>query len=156
MMKTLLVFALLCVFGASVWWLVRERPVEAKEYVVLSQTKEELNEKQKEQLASIKGLETTVSSIVVRFNPDCVGKMPLKIWLNENTKLVIDKYEQKNHENGCKSITWKEGKEIAVLSFSGQYVVGLVYTDNKVFAIEPLGDGLAAISQIDQTKFPKD
>jgi hypothetical protein len=31
-----------------------------------------------------------------------------------------------------------------------------VYTGNKVFSIEPLGEGLEAVTQLDQSKYPQD
>jgi len=50
----------------------------------------------------------------------------------------------------------KEDDESVILSASGKSVTGLIYSANKVYSVEPLGKGLHAIVQIDQTKFLND
>ena len=46
--------------------------------------------------------------------------------------------------------------ETVTLVARDKSVSGLVYADKKVFAVEPLGGGLHALVEVDQTKFPPD
>ena len=160
-----LLLLLVLVIGGG--WIVRcclvpappePEPINVKECALFSLFDKPLNEKQQEHFAQIKGMKTTVDLIVVKYYPDCMGVMPLRIPLNQHTVFIVDKYRWKinDDDNGARVINWKAGKDAVVLSFTGQNVTGLVYADNRLFAVEPLGDGLQAVSEVDQTKFPKD
>lgn len=50
----------------------------------------------------------------------------------------------------------KEGRNFVVLTVKEASATGLIYYGKKVYSVEPLGDFRVAISEIDQTKFPKD
>ena len=47
---------------------------------------------------------------------------------------------------------WKCEGQMVNLTVSGSNVTGMIYADKKVFSVEPLGKGLLAVSQVDQSK----
>src|SRR5262249_30806402 len=107
----------------------------------------------------IKRSPATVDVKIVRLQEGMLDDTtaPVVLELNPHVKLKMKDY-QISKEEGRVRFDWKgEGvTESVTLSIRDKCATGLVYTGNKVFSVEPLGDGLEAVTQLDQTKYPQD
>lgn len=132
----------------------------------------DLNEDQARVLARIKDSPATVPGTVqvVRVETEALAaaKSSLALALSADTKFDIPPgaRKQKLPSKGVKGdagmrLAWtdKGGNQSVSLSLTDKTETqpvtanGLIYADKKMFAVEPLGDGLQAIIQLDQTKY---
>jgi hypothetical protein len=80
---------------------------------------------------------------------------PVKLQLNKDHYLELKDYKI-SKEKGAVKLEWKgeEPNHSVTLSLRGKSVTGIIYTGEKVYSVEPLGNGLQAMVLLDQTKFP--
>lgn len=114
----------------------------------------------------IKKLPSTASPAAVRvivLQPDELKNKSTSLRFNlPDGKTLMQRSECSVDESygakGAKSLTWgkvETPRELVQLSFRGKSGTGLIYTGGKVYSVEPLRQGLHAIAQVDQSKFPK-
>lgn len=118
-----------------------------------------LTAQQTEMLDRITKHPSTVSVVVGRLREHALDEAdaPLTVILNHQHAVQWKKYEIKA-EDGKKVLEWQDAenpRESALVSFRGKSGTGLIYTGGKVYSVEPLGQGLHAIAQIKQSRFPK-
>jgi hypothetical protein len=119
----------------------------------------DLNEKQTKILERIKKSDATVNWQLTRLNPGALeaADTPIALSLPERATMEIRqakvaKTDERTH------VTWKGEKitESLQLSVVGRSTTGLVYTNDKVYSVEPIGNGLQCVAQLDQRKFKED
>lgn len=116
----------------------------------------DLKENEKKIYDRIKSQKTTVNIEVYRLN-NLFGAAEFAKVVDIRFAMLKDEIEIL----GCTSkkgvITLeKEGRNFVVLTVKDSTATGLIYSGKKVYSVEPLGNFRVAITEIDQTKFPKD
>ena len=121
-------------------------------------------EKQKKVLDRIKKSPGTVDLQVVRLKATA-GAMAdapveLDLALPGNGKFTATARTASTYapSDGGNRLVWKGDKasEAIQLRVAPKTVTGLIYTADKVYAVEPLGGGLQAVVQLDQSKYDDD
>ena len=114
----------------------------------------ELNPKQASILDRIKKSPATIDVKVVRVEKDALDepRTPLVVHLPGGKKLEMKDANVTKGDEHVK-LDWKKGDEVAHLTVAGKSVVGMIYGHGKVYAVEPIGNGLQAVIQVDQSKY---
>jgi hypothetical protein len=156
---------LLAGVGLCVWFLHRggEHVAPVVPTLLLERVdpgKYALNTRQARVLARIKKSPVAVNWKLSRLNRDGLkslgGAVVMHLAREESLEMVdpkLRKGERVTHLN------WKGGRatEACHLTISEEGTTsGLIYTRGKVFAVEPLGDDLIAVVELDQRKFAGD
>ena len=78
---------------------------------------------------------------------------PLVIELPDGRKFEARDCKVTRRPNGNTTVSCKDRGARGSITVSNQGAMGTLYYDDKVYTIEPLGKGIHAIYQIDQSKF---
>jgi len=115
----------------------------------------DLKEKQSLLLDRIKKDPATIKVEVVLLQEGLLSKLgsgPVVIHLPGAKNLEMKDYSITKNGSETK-IHWKKGDNASFISLTGKSVHGLIYDDKQVYSVSPLGSGLQAVSQIDQSKY---
>lgn len=120
---------------------------------------QKLDEKQAKLLERIVNHPTSVNHAVVRLlvkNLDNKPNIPLRISLGHNKYLEMGRGWKVDKRDDSSLLSWR-GKpdtlDMVSITFRGHTAIGLIYFDKKVYSVEPLGQGIHAIVELDQSKF---
>jgi peptidyl-Asp metalloendopeptidase len=119
----------------------------------------DLSEKQARVLDRIRHAPNTVSVSVTKLEaglPDSAD-VPLELQLNPNVTVRMKGYRVTKDKDAT-HLSWKKKdkpEEQCILSIRGNSATGLFYSGGKVYSVEPLGNGLQAVTEVDQRK-PKE
>lgn len=121
----------------------------------------ELPKAQEERLNRILKEKSTVKMLaIVSLRKDWDKETsPLMVFPLKSLPLQIKDYKI-TPTKSVKLLAWTGNKSEVILSVriyneTKQSVTGLIWYDNKVYAVEPLGEGFNVIVEVDQVKFPK-
>jgi Metallo-peptidase family M12B Reprolysin-like len=153
----LLLVALLSLKGADVYAGPEGRPF----LLAVDGDKIDLNDKQAKILARIKKSPGTIadSAQLSRIDEDAMptADTPALIQLPNGGSLKLRAQAVKKGKDPADGIRvdWMgdRGTENCMLRISRKSATGLIYTKDKVYAVEPLGNGLQVVVQLDQSKF---
>jgi len=113
-----------------------------------------LSPKQDAILKRIRDARDTVGVQVVKFQGVSLQDAPatLTVPLQPGASVELTGYKITQGKNSTR-IFWhnKSAEESATLSVVGDAVSGLIHADKRVYSIEPLGNRLHALVQVDQT-----
>jgi hypothetical protein len=80
---------------------------------------------------------------------------PLHVPLPGHEKdLELRGYRVKVDDAGTKHFTWRDRNQSADLTLTGDCWEGVIYANNQVYSVRPLGRGLHAVSRVDQSRLP--
>lgn len=120
-------------------------------FKLVDQNDLKMTEKQQRIFERLKKSPSTKSVVVLSLEPktlDVLGD-PLRLPMGAGKNLDIVKYTVTKADRS-RILAWGDK---STLSVSGEFVSGLIYTDDAVFELRPLGEGLHALAKLDQTKF---
>jgi hypothetical protein len=120
-------------------------------FKLVDQADIKMTEKQQRIFDRLKKSPATQSVVVLSLQPktlDVLGA-PLRLPLGAGKNLDLVKYSVTKADRST-VLAWGDK---STLSISGEFVSGLIFADDGVFELRPLGDGLHALARLDQTKF---
>ena len=123
-----------------------------------------LDDKQRKVFDRIKRSMVAVDVKVVQFQPDVLDStskeivVPLFDKAKANMRDFVLKKASDKGINASAHLTWKgEGiDQLATFSLREKSLTGLIYNNNEVYSVEPIGNGLQALTLLDQRKFKDD
>jgi hypothetical protein len=117
-----------------------------------------LNDKQKAALDRLKAKKEVLKTEVVKVNWNVADNGRATVCLLTGVCMPISDFVFIKDKTGNGFLKWenKQTGSIVFISKTDNSFTGLIYTGKHVFALEPLADGLHALSEIDQSKLPKD
>ncbi len=149
--------AVLCVVGlvmASVAACDEPAPKPLFEEVDMNSAK--LSPKQDAVLERIRNARATVDVKLIKFQPVSLdgAPAPLSLPLQPGKKFELSDYRLTKGKFS-QELTWdsKKTAQSATLTVVGDAVSGLIHANKCVYAIEPLGNSLHALVQVDQSTF---
>jgi hypothetical protein len=111
---------------------------------------------QSKQLSKIQGNATTKGYSLVNINTATLDQASLDLNLSSTDTEVATR--KKINKRSASDYSWfgttKEG--YALLSVHGDAVEGIIHKAGKVYQLKSLGNGLHALVEIDQSKYPRD
>jgi hypothetical protein len=110
-----------------------------------------------------KNHKATVAIEVAKLNiKDIVGgsgvlAFPVLIELNAKTHMKMENCDVVDEKDYLR-ISWKSAGNLAIITINkaDNTIFAYIIFKDKLYVVEPLGNGLAMVMQVDQTKFPKD
>jgi hypothetical protein len=127
-------------------------------FIPVDEQQTPLSTRQDEILNIIRSRSTSVSVTLVRLGINLKEQPSIVIKLADGIRVVAN--AEKIIEHTTKDYTWYgllSGSDVPVfLSVSEDHVTGMIHTDDAVFSIEPIGEGLNALIQLDQSAYPPD
>ncbi len=113
---------------------------------------------QTQKLDNIQNEPTTKGVRVVRIDVDALRKPTVRLNLASDKSILVTKATTEPRDDN--NFDWfGELPDVpgnAVLAVHGDNVTGSVNTGTSLYSIRPLGNGLHAVIEVDQTKFPED
>ncbi|RNC68070.1 MAG: hypothetical protein ED859_11620 [Desulfuromonadales bacterium] len=141
--------------------LVQVRPASSQEndlFIPVRERAAELPPEQQSILDRIKQEKTTSQVNIVRINPSSLERDQVNLNLFDNATFKTRKGVTTRRDE--KGMTWTgdltDSKGDATFVVRGDSVTGTVRSDTGFYQIRPLGSGLHAVIEIDQSKLPKE
>jgi hypothetical protein len=119
----------------------------------------DLNDKQGKLLDRLKNAPTTLNVQIVKLQDSVLADapQPLSLALSADRSVELRDYKVAKFD-GAQTLTWSapETRNAASVAVRPNAATGLIWNDGKVYSVEPLGGGLQAMVQLDQSKFHMD
>ena len=132
----------------------------------LDASKTDLNDEQAKALDRIKRSKGTVADTVklARLNPEVPRVADTAVPLAElprvgPARVPARAFRKAQDDAGDVRVAWTgpgDAGDTAIVRVKNKDARGLIYKAGRVFAVEPLGGGVQAVYQLDQTQFDKD
>ena len=130
----------------------------AQEGVFTAADRATLSAQQRQLLEAVEARPTTVWARLVRISADQIERSALTLNLTDDLRLraTAKGLNRRSADDFGWSGTLEGRLQPVFFAVNGRDVVGMIHTEEAVYMVQPLGDGLHALIRLDQSAFPPD